>query len=104
MQLLKSIKWTDFLLSLYRHAARQLRLHVVWLTNRRAEVKPNRRVEVGSTTRFIKVCDHKGVPLSEAADARAAAAAELDPARCRTGSGPRRSEFPPPREVGGMGC
>jgi hypothetical protein len=50
-----------------------MHLHVVKLGNKRAEA--------GHRTRFIKDCAHRGGGLNEAADAMAAAAAELDPAR-----------------------
>ena len=73
MQLLKSMQRGDFPLSLYRHPARQLLVHVVKLLNRRAET--------GHTTRFIKVRAHRGEPLNELADTLAAEAAESDPAR-----------------------
>jgi ribonuclease HI len=73
MRLLRSMQRSDLPLSLYRHSVRQLLLHVVTLINKRAEA--------GRCTRFIKVRAHRGEPLNEAADAMAAAAAELDPAR-----------------------
>ncbi len=63
----------DFPLSLYRHPVRQLLVYAVRLLNR--------RVDTGSITRFIKVKSHRAEPLNTAADARASAAAELDPAR-----------------------
>ncbi len=40
-----------------------------------------KRAELGRTTRFIKVKANSGVPLNEAANALAAAAAETDPVR-----------------------
>jgi ribonuclease HI len=73
MQLLRSMQRGDFPLSLYRHPARQLLVHVVKLLNRRAEA--------GRATRFIKVRAHRGEPLNELADSLAAAGAESDPAR-----------------------
>ena len=73
MQLLRSMQRGDFPLSLHRHPARQLLVHVVKLLNRRAGM--------GRTTRFIKVRAHRGEPLNELADSLAAAAAESDPAR-----------------------
>ena len=73
MQLLMSMQRGDFPLSLYRHPARQLLVHVVKLLNR--------RVEAGRTTRFIKVRAHRGEPLNELADTLAAEAAESDPTR-----------------------
>ena len=39
------------------------------------------RAAEGHITRFIKVQEHRGEPLNEAADALAAAAADLDPGR-----------------------
>ncbi len=45
--------------------------HVVKLLNRRAAA--------GHITRFIKVREHRGEPLNEAADALAAAVADSDP-------------------------
>jgi ribonuclease HI len=73
MRLLKSMQRKDFPLQLYRHPVRQLLLHVVRLINK--------RTESGRATRFIKVRAHRGEPLNEKADALAAEAAELDPAR-----------------------
>jgi ribonuclease HI len=73
MQLLRSMQREDFPLSLYRHPARQLLVHVVNLLNARAEA--------GRATCFIKVRAHRGEPLNELADSLAAAAAEADPAR-----------------------
>ncbi len=63
----------DFPLSLHRHPAQQLLVHVVRLLNRRAGRE--------HTTRFIKVRAHRGEPLNELADSLAAAAAESDSAR-----------------------
>ena len=71
--LLRSMQREDFPLSLYRHPARQLLVHVVNLFNKRAEA--------GRATRFIKVQAHRGEPLKELADSLAAAAAEADTAR-----------------------
>ncbi len=76
MDLLQSMQRGDFPLSLYRHSMQQLLLHVV-------------RAAAGHITRFIKVQEHRGEPLNEAADALAAAAADLDPGRpvgCSHGS------------------
>jgi hypothetical protein len=73
MDLLQSMQRGDFPLSLHRHSVRHVLLHVVTLLNRRAAA--------GSITRFIKVLAHRGEPLNEAADALAAAAADLDPGR-----------------------
>jgi len=73
MDLLQSMQRGDFPLSLYRHSVRHLLLHVVTLLNKRAAA--------GRITRFIKVRAHRGEPLNEAADALAAAAADLDPGR-----------------------
>jgi hypothetical protein len=73
LQLLMSMQRGDFPLSLYRHQARQLLVHVVKLLNR--------RVEAGRTTRFIKFRAHRGEPLNELADTLAAETAESDPAR-----------------------
>ena len=73
MVLLRSMQRRDLPLWLYRHPARQLLQHTAQLINRRAER--------GRITRFIKVKAHSGEPLNEAADALAADAAELDPAR-----------------------
>jgi ribonuclease HI len=73
MDLLQSMQRGDFPLSLYRHSVRHLLLHVVTLLNRRAAA--------GRITRFLKVRAHRGEPLNEAADALAAAAADLDPGR-----------------------
>ena len=63
----------DLPLWLYRHTARQLLQHTAQLINRLAEL--------GRITRLTKVRAHSCEPLNEAADALAAAAAELDPAR-----------------------
>ena len=71
--LLRSMQRKDLPLWLYRHTVRQLLQHTAQHINRRAEL--------GLTTRSIKVKAHSGEPLNEAADALAAAAAELDPAR-----------------------
>jgi hypothetical protein len=71
--LLQSMQRKHLQLWLYQHTARQLLQHTAQLVNRRAEI--------GRTTRFIKIEAHSGEPLNEAADAMAAAAAELDPAR-----------------------
>jgi hypothetical protein len=57
IRLLKSMQRRDFPLSLHRHPARQLLVHVVKIANRRAEA--------GHTTRFIKVRAHRGEPLNE---------------------------------------
>ena len=73
MVLLRSMQRRDLPLWLYRHPARQLLQHTAQLINRRAELGP--------ITRLIKVRAHSGEPLNEAADALAAAAAELNPAR-----------------------
>ena len=73
MLLLNSLQRKDFPLSLYRHPARQLLIYAVRLLNRRADA--------GSITRFIKVKSHRAEPLNTAADARASAAAEMDPTR-----------------------
>jgi ribonuclease HI len=82
MDLLQSMQRGDFPLSLYRHSVRHLLLHVVTLLNKRAAA--------GRITRFIKVRAHRGEPLNEAADALAAAAADLEPGRpgatCSNGS------------------
>ncbi len=73
MLLLDSLQRKDFPLSLYRHPARQLLVYAVRLLNR--------RVDAGSITRLIKVKSHRAEPLNNAADARASAAAEMDPTR-----------------------
>jgi hypothetical protein len=65
----------DLELWLYQHTARQLLQHTTQLINRRAEL--------GRTTRLInlKVKAYRFESLNEAADALAAAAAELEPTR-----------------------
>jgi hypothetical protein len=73
MRLLKSMQRGDFPLSLHGHAARQLLVQVVKLTNRRGEA--------GLITRFIKVRAHRGEPLNELADLLAGEAAKSNPAR-----------------------
>ena len=76
MVLLRNMQRRDLPLWLYRHPARQLLQHTAQLINRRADT-----AERGRITRFIKVKAHSGEHLNEAADALAADAAELDPAR-----------------------
>jgi hypothetical protein len=63
----------DFPLSLHRHTAQQLLVHVVKLLKTRAGT--------GHTARFIKVCALSREKLNELADLLAAAATESDPAR-----------------------
>jgi hypothetical protein len=63
MRLLKSMQRGDFLLSLHWYPARQLLVHVFMLIKRRAD-----SAEAGHTTRFIKVCAHRGEPLNKMAD------------------------------------
>ncbi len=56
MQLLMRMQRGGFSLLLYRNPVIQLLVHVV--------KRLNRRVEAGHTTRFIKVCAHRGATAS----------------------------------------
>jgi hypothetical protein len=73
MQLLERIKRTDFPLPFYCHVALQLSLYFILSTNRLGEA--------GSITCSINGCPYKRMPFKKAANALAAAAMELHPAR-----------------------